>query len=73
MKTIFENEYGVTCVWIRKGEEFPGTRYITNRQGYYVYSPNQGESWTYIGRFVSQLWLYENYGANLLSPDEARR
>ncbi len=67
MKTIFENEYGVSCVRMEKGEDFPGTKGITNKKGYYIYSPNQGQSWTYLGIIPpTDGWLEERYGNNLI-------
>ena len=49
MKTLKKNEHGVSLVWLKKGEDFPGTTGITTKQGYYIHSPNQGDSWTYLG------------------------
>lgn len=62
MKVIKTNKFGVQLVRLEKNEDFPGTKGITTKCGYYIYSPNQGESWTYLGIIPpSELWWNQRY------------
>ena len=62
MKEIEENGYGVKLVWLAKNEDYPGTSGITGKQGYYICSPNQGESWEYLGIVrPTDAWWTEMY------------
>lgn len=40
MKEVKRNEFGKTVVFLKKGEDYPGTIYITGKQGYYLVSPS---------------------------------
>ena len=66
MRKTYKNQYGVEVAWLRKEENWPGTKHITGKQGFWSYSPNQGERWTYLGPHVSQEWLREMFGENIL-------
>jgi len=68
MTILQENQFGVQFVWLRKNEDFPRTYHITRKQGFYIYSPNQGESWKYLGTrkpcadYLAQWFVEKNQG-----------
>lgn len=64
MRKTYKNQYGVEVAWLRKEENWPGTKHITGKQGFWVYSPNQGDSWEYLGPIAPLKWLEEIYGPN---------
>ena len=65
MKTIFRNKWNVEVMYLGAKEDWIGTKGITQKRGYWCYSPNQGESWTYLGKArPNEEWLERNYGRN---------
>ena len=48
MKLKYDNGYGVQVGWFKKGEDWPGTQYITGKQGFWMYV-KEHRFWLYLG------------------------